>query len=203
VPTFEEITRHDDADPDEDVWVAKGPRVARPIEVVDPDPSWPAHYDELAARIRAALGPKVLAIDHVGSTSVAGLAAKPIIDIDLTVADAADEPAYLPGLEAAGFELTIREPSWHQHRCLSAVAPPSPRCNLHVWSPECPEAIRHRMFRDWLRDRPDERDRYASAKRAAAAITNAEGGHGMDYNAHKQAVVYEIYDRMFRAHGLL
>ena len=59
------------------------------------------------------------------------------------------------------------------------------------------------MFRDWLRPHPDDRERYAATKRTAAAATNAMGGQGMDYNAHKQEVVRDIYDRMFRAHGLL
>ena len=54
----------------------------------------------------------------------------------------------MPALEALGYELRVREPSWHQHRCLQLA---SPRVNLHVFGPDCPEAIRHRMFRDWLR----------------------------------------------------
>jgi GrpB-like predicted nucleotidyltransferase (UPF0157 family) len=58
----------------------------------------------------------VLALEHIGSTSVPDLAAKPIIDIDLTVSDASDESAYVPPLESLGFVLTIREARWHQHR---------------------------------------------------------------------------------------
>jgi GrpB-like predicted nucleotidyltransferase (UPF0157 family) len=197
--TVEEITRHDDADPDEDVWVG-APPAATPIDIVDADPSWPAQFDELADRIRRALGNRVLDLEHIGSTSVPYLPAKPIVDIDLTVADSSDESMYVPPLERAGFVLAIREPSWHQHRCLVAT---TPRANLHVWSPDSPEAIRHRMFRDWLRDHPEDRRRYAQAKRSAAGASNAADETVMAYNLRKQPVVREILDRMFRAHGML
>ena len=198
--SFERITRHEDADPDEDVWVGERPPT-RPIAVVDPDPCWPALFEELAGRVRGALGDRVLALEHVGSTSVADLPAKPIIDIDLTVRDSSDEPAYLPALEQVGFVLQIREPRWHEHRCLVATAPPP--ANLHVWSPDSPEAIRHRMFRDWLRDHPEDRARYADTKRVSAAESNAADEAMMAYNLRKQPVIREILDRMFRAHGML
>jgi GrpB-like predicted nucleotidyltransferase (UPF0157 family) len=197
--TADQITRHDDADPDDDVWVGPQPPVV-PIDIVDADLSWPAQYDQLGHRIRRALGDRVLALEHVGSTSVPDLPAKPIIDIDLTVADSSDESTYVPPLEAAGFMLTIREPTWHQHRVMVAT---SPRANLHVWSPDSPEAIRHVLFRDWLRDHPDDRRRYAEAKRAAAEATNASGETVMQYNLRKQPVVRDILDCIFRAHGLL
>ena len=201
MPTPEEITRHHDVPPPEgaSAWVlAKSPPTA--IEVVDPDPEWPSQFEVLAARIRRALGAAVLALEHVGSTAVPGLAAKPVIDIDLTVADSSDEAAWLPPLEAAGFELVIREPWWHQHRCLTSE---DPRCNLHVFSPDCPETIRHVLFRDWLRTHPDDLIAYREAKLGAAEATNAAGEHVMDYNARKQPVIRAIYDRAFRAAGLL
>ncbi len=197
--TFEEITRHDDFDPDDDPWVG-GPPAATPIAVVDPDPSWPAQYEQLAWRIRQALGDRVLELEHVGSTSVPDLPAKPVIDIDLTVVDSGDEPAYVPALERTGYALTIREPRWHEHRCLVAT---SPRSNLHVWSPDCPEVIRHRMFRDWLCDHPDDRARYAEVKRASAHAANAAQEDVTAYNLRKQPVLREILDRMFHAHGML
>ena len=80
------------------------------ITVVEPDPSWPAAFEQVAGRIRAALGDHAVEVEHVGSTSVPGLAAKPIIDVDVTVPDSADEAAYAPRLEQAGFRLVIREP---------------------------------------------------------------------------------------------
>ncbi|ABK73431.1 hypothetical protein LI99_10350 [Mycolicibacterium smegmatis] len=195
VPTRHEITRHHDPDPVESPWV-DGPPPDEPVAIVAPDPRWPARYRRLAEQIRAALGPVVLDLDHVGSTSVPGLAAKDVIDIDLTVGDPRDESAYVPALQNLGYRLTVREPGWHQHRCLRLDVP---RANLHVFGPDCPEVVRHRMFRDWLRSHPDDRESYENAKRAAVP----GGGHVMDYNARKQPVIREIYDRMFRAEGLL
>jgi len=170
------------------------------IEVTDPDPTWPRQYDDLADRIREALGWRVLQLEHVGSTSVPGLAAKPIIDIDLTVADPGREQDYIPALEAIGFRLAIREPWWHGHRVLRAA---EPHCNLHVFGFDSPELVKHRIFRDWLRGNPGERDRYAAAKREAASEANARGEHVEQYNARKQQVIREIYHRALVAAGLL
>jgi GrpB-like predicted nucleotidyltransferase (UPF0157 family) len=137
----------------------------------------------------------------VGSTSVPGLPAKPIIDIDLLVADPGREQDYVPALEAAGFTLVIREPWWYGHRALRADEPP--RSNLHVFGFDSPEPVRHRIFRDWLRGNPDDRDRYAGIKRQAASEANARGEHVMEYNARKEQVIREIYQRAFAAAGLL
>ncbi|MFN3007834.1 GrpB family protein [Mycolicibacterium wolinskyi] len=195
MPTPEQITRHHDPDPDENPWV-DGPPSPELIELVPYNPQWPARYDTLAADIRATMGSDLLDLEHVGSTAVPGLAAKDVIDIDLTVADPRDEEAYVPRLQTVGYRLTIREPGWHEHRCLRLD---HPRVNLHVFGPDCPETIRHKLFRDWLRIHPDDRMRYEQAKRSAAP----GGGHVMDYNLRKQPVIREIYDRIFRAHGLL
>jgi GrpB-like predicted nucleotidyltransferase (UPF0157 family) len=170
------------------------------IEVTDPDPAWPRQYEHLAARIREALGWRVLQLEHVGSTAVPRLAAKPVIDIDLTVADPHREQDYVPALEATGFRLVIREPWRYGHRALVAG---EPRCNLHVYGFDNPEPVRHRIFRDWLQGNPGDRDRYAAAKRQAASEANAGGEHVMQYNARKQQVVREIYHRAFLAAGLL
>jgi GrpB-like predicted nucleotidyltransferase (UPF0157 family) len=201
MPSRAEIVTFDDSPPPPGAtaWVAGGPR-AIGIEVTDPDPHWPQQYRDLAARIREALGWRVLLLEHVGSTSVPGLAAKPIIDIDLTVADPGREQDYIPALEKAGFRLVIREPWWYGHRVLLAD---EPRCNLHVFGFDSPELVKHRIFRDWLRGNPGERDRYAAAKRQAATEANARGEHVMQYNARKQQVIREIYHRAFAAAGLL
>ncbi len=201
VPSRAEIVSFDDSPPPPgaSAWVA-GREPATGIEIADPDPSWPRRYDELAGRIRGALGWRVLQLEHVGSTSVPGLPAKPVIDIDLTVADPGREQDYVPALEAAGFRLKIREPWWHGHRMLEAAEPAG---NLHVFGPDSPELVRHRIFRDWLRGNPGERELYAAVKRTAAARANALGEHGMQYNARKQEVIREIYQRAFTAAGLL
>ena len=149
--------------------------VPTPVEVVADDPVWPQWYAAARDRVVAALGERVLAIEHVGSTSVPGLWAKPVIDVDLTVADSADEDAWLPDLEAAGFSLRVREPDWEEHRCLRGLEPPT---NLHVFSPGAREPQRHRVFRDWLRTHPEDRDRYAEVKRE------------VDYRCFTEAIFY-------------
>jgi GrpB-like predicted nucleotidyltransferase (UPF0157 family) len=169
------------------------------IEFTDPDLDWPGQYDRLAARIRGALGWRMLQLEHVGSTAVPGLPVKPIIDIDLTVADPGREQDYVPALETAGFRLAIREPWWYGRRQLRAEGP---RCNLHVFGLDSPEPVRRRIFRDRLRGSPAERDRYAAAKRQAAAEGNAAGEDARQYNARKQQVVREIYHHAFAATGL-
>jgi len=104
---------------------------AAPINLVDYDPAWPALFEREDRRIRAALGEKVLRLEHTGSTSVPGLAAKPCIDMTMIVPNSADEDDYLPALEAAGYILRIREPDWHEHRCFKG---PDTNVNLHVFS---------------------------------------------------------------------
>lgn len=199
MPTREEIVTFTDAPPPPGAspWVSTGPSLF--VDVVEPDPAWPAQFSALADRIRDALGWRAIVVEHVGSTAVPGLPAKPVIDIDLTVADPADEAAYVPALEAVGFELRVREPWWYQHRVLRAD---EPRCHLHVFGFDSPELVKHRIFRDWLRGNPEERQRYAQVKREASAASTAAGEDAMAYNARKEQVVREIYDRAFRATGL-
>src|SRR5690348_6645348 len=84
-----------------------------PMQLSPYDPAWPRQYVVEADTIRAALGHRVLGLEHVGSTSVPGLIAKPIIDILLVLADPADEASYVPVLEQAGYFLRIREPDWY------------------------------------------------------------------------------------------
>ena len=191
-----------------DPWVVRPANA--PIGMVEYNSRWPAHAQEIAARLFAALGPRALRIEHVGSTAVPGLPAKPIIDLDLTVADSADEPVWLPQLEAAGFVLTVREPWWHEHRMLrggrrpdDGIAPTDggPAANIHVFGPDSPELVRHIVFRNWLRYDAEDRDRYAVAKREAAAISTGQNEQVMDYNARKQDVIRDIYARALRAAG--
>ena len=164
-----------------------------PVEVVAPEPAWPELYAIVRNRVVAALGDLVLAIEHVGSTAVPGLWAKPMIDIDLTVADSADEDAWLPDLESAGFVLRVREPNWEEHRVLRGKGPPT---ILHVFSPDAREPHRHRMFRDWLRTHPEDRDRYAEVKREVAARGFDDA---MLYNNEKAWFVYDLYEGIFAA----
>lgn len=161
----------------------------KPIELVEYDPAWPRVYEREAEKIRAALGERVLGLEHAGSTSVPGLAAKPIIDIVLTVADSANEDAYVPPLEAAGYVLTIREPDWHEHRALKGT---DPRVNLHVFSDGCAEIARMTAFCDRLRTNPADRDLYERTKRDLARRTWT---YIQDYADAKGEVVEDIIGR--------
>lgn len=162
-----------------------------PVEVVAPDPAWPRWYAVTHGRVLDALGDRVVAIEHVGSTSVPGLWAKPMIDIDLTVADSADENAWLPDLEAAGFQLRVRESGREEHRVLRGQEPPT---NVHVFSSGARGPRRHSVFRDWLRGHREDRDRYAEVKRhiAARGFTDA-----VLYNNAKSWFVYDLYEKIF------
>ena len=159
------------------------------ITIVDYDPVWPVLFEEEAGRIRAALGDRVLRIEHVGSTSVPRLAAKPIIDIVLVVADTTDEAAYAPALETAGYVLRIREPDWHEHRMFKG---PDTNINLHCFSEGCPEIERMLVFRNWLRANEVGRLLYERTKRELAAKTWT---YAQDYADAKTAVVEEILAR--------
>ena len=164
-----------------------------PLEVRDYDPTWPDAYRREASRVIEALGERAVMLAHVGSTSVPGLAAKPIIDMVLEVADSSDEPAYVPALEAAGYALRIREPSWFEHRMLR----PSDRsAHLHVFSAGCPETQRMVRFRDHLRTSAADRDLYAATKRELAA---REWKYVQQYADAKTDVVAEIMARAMAA----
>ena len=153
------------------------------------DPKWSSDFSVLAEQIRAALGKKVLLLEHVGSTSVPGLSAKPIIDIVLAVADSADEPSYVPLLEQKGFVLRIREPEWFQHRLLKTLGLDG---NLHVFSFGCEEIARMVKFRDRLRTHDEDRRRYEETKRHLAARTWT---HIQDYADAKSEIIREILGR--------
>jgi GrpB-like predicted nucleotidyltransferase (UPF0157 family) len=166
---------------------------AAPIALADYDPEWPRLFEREAARIRQALGDRVLLLDHAGSTSVPGLAAKPVIDLVLAVADSADEEAYVPALEAAGYVLRIRERDWFEHRLFKG---PETNVNVHVFSVGCDEIDRMLLFRDWLRENQSDRALYEGAKRKLA---RQEWKHVQDYADAKNAVVAEIMTRAAKA----
>jgi GrpB-like predicted nucleotidyltransferase (UPF0157 family) len=166
VPGVDEALRGDD----EVAAVRIGPPdvLNGPIRLDEYDPSWPQLFEREAARIRAALDDRALLIEHVGSTAVPGLAAKPLVDIVLAVADSSDEPSYLPPLEAAGYMLRIREPDWYEHRVFKG---PDADINLHVFSTACTEIERLLRFRDHLRTNDQDRLLYENTKRSLAQRT--------------------------------
>jgi GrpB-like predicted nucleotidyltransferase (UPF0157 family) len=157
-----------------------------PITLAEYDPTWPVLFTREADRIRTALGGTLLLLEHVGSTSVPGLAAKPIIDMVLAVPDSADEPSYVPALEAAGYVLRIREAGWFEHRLFKG---PDTDINLHVFSSGAAEIDRMLHFRDRLRTAPADRDHYLRTKRELA---QRSWRHVQHYADAKSAVVEEI-----------
>ncbi len=135
------------------------------IVVADYDPAWPGRFRREEAKIRAALGEAALSVEHIGSTSVPGLAAKPIVDILLVVEDSGEESSYLPALEEAGYVLRVREPDFYEHRMFRT---PEKDVHLHVFSAGSPEIERYLLLRDRLREHDEERELYAQIKRQLA-----------------------------------
>jgi GrpB-like predicted nucleotidyltransferase (UPF0157 family) len=138
----------------------------REIIICDYDPCWPQKFAEHARRIRGAVGPATLRIEHIGSTSVPGLAAKPIIDILLVVENSADERTYLPQLERAGYVLRVREPDFHEHRMFRTQ---NRDMHIHIFSRGSVEIERYLTFRDRLRTNVADRQLYETTKRKLAA----------------------------------
>ena len=163
------------------------------INLADHDPLWPALYEREAARVRGALGAAALRLEHVGSTSVPGLAAKPVVDMVLVVRDTSDEDDYAPALEAAGYVLRIREPEWYEHRLFKG---PDTNINLHTFSDGCIEVDRMIAFRDRLRTHDGDRELYENAKRELAT---REWRHVQNYADAKSAVVHGILARALDA----
>ncbi|KAJ4424735.1 hypothetical protein N0V82_000663 [Gnomoniopsis sp. IMI 355080] len=205
---------------------------ARPpsLAIVPYSPLWPTRYTQLANRIRNALGPRALSIAHVGSTSIPQMPAKAVIDIDVVVADPADEAAYVSALvgkgwegtgtgrgcsdaegeRGAGLQFLLREPGWHQHRFFICDDGDDDddddgriEAHVHVWGPGCPEVLRHQIFKDWLLTHPEDFELYASVKRECSAASQESGESMAQYNLRKEPVIQAILDRAFKARGLL
>lgn len=161
----------------------------RAIVIADYDFTWPHrfHYEE--AKIRAALGPVALSVEHVGSTSVPGLAAKPIVDILLVVEDSGNEESYLPALEDAGYVLRVREPDFEEHRMFRT---PEKDVHVHVLSPGSREVERLLLLRDHLRANEEDRELYAATKRELASTDWPSTQH---YADAKTGIVEDILTR--------
>jgi GrpB-like predicted nucleotidyltransferase (UPF0157 family) len=157
-----------------------------PVTLVEYDAAWAARYERERARIRTALGARVLAIEHVGSTSVPGLAAKPVVDIDVAVADPEDEAAFVPDLEAAGYVLRVRDSG---HRMLRT---PEHDVHVHVWPPGDENMARDLRFRDRLRASPEDRAAYEARKRELAG---RDWAARQDYADAKGPLINEIAAR--------
>jgi GrpB-like predicted nucleotidyltransferase (UPF0157 family) len=156
------------------------------ITVVDYDQQWPRRFEDAAERVRGVLGDRALSVEHIGSTSVPGLAAKPIVDMLLTVADVTDEAAYVPTLESIGFVLRVREPG---HRMLRTLGRDT---HLHVYEADRAEVRDYLDLRDWLRVDAEDRARYAAEKRRLAEHPWRDMN---DYADAKTDIIREILTR--------
>jgi GrpB-like predicted nucleotidyltransferase (UPF0157 family) len=183
-------TRTSRTDAEIDAYTVGGARPqGGPIYLAEYDPAWPGLFAREAVRIREVLRDAALRIEHAGSTSVPGLAAKPVIDIVLEVADSSDESSYVTPLEGRGYSLRIREPDWWEHRVLKG---PDTDVNLHVFTAGCPEVERMVRFRDHLRSSAADRKQYEDRKRELAARTWA---YVQNYADAKTEVIEEILAR--------
>ena len=154
----------------------------RPIVIADYDPAWAERFERERDRVRHALGSSALRIEHVGSTAVPGLAAKPIVDLTVGVADPEDT-AVERALEAAGYVLRVREPGHRMFRT------PARDVHVHVWADSDPEIERVVFFRDRLRADPVDRAAYERLKRELAA---REWDDMNEYAEAKSALIDEI-----------
>jgi GrpB-like predicted nucleotidyltransferase (UPF0157 family) len=158
----------------------------RAIALVDYDPSWPMRFQDERAKLTTALGTKAIGIEHIGSTGVPGLTAKPIIDVLVTVADTEDEPQYLTALQRAGYVLRVREP---RHRM---VRTPGLDVHVHICPGGDPAVTAYLAFRNRLRSSIADRDLYAATKRRLAK----QDWPTMDHYADaKSYVILQILSR--------
>lgn len=135
----------------------------RELHLVEPDPAWPGWFAEHEARIHDALGATALRVEHIGSTSVPDLAAKPILDVLVTVPDITADEDYVDALVAAGYVLRVREPG---HRL---VRTPERDVHVHILEDGDPAADDYLVLRDHLRVDADDRRLYEDTKRDLVA----------------------------------
>lgn len=160
------------------------------INLQEYNPDWADMFEEERKRILNIINIKNVLIEHVGSTSVPNLCAKPILDILLGVQNSADESSYISALESIGYTLKIREPDWYEHRMLKGF---NPEVNLHVFSLDCEELQKMIQFRDWLIHNKDDRERYANVKRMLAKKT---WKYLQNYADAKSTIVGEILEHI-------
>lgn len=157
----------------------------------DPDPAWPARYQDEAGRIRAALGDRVVRLEHVGSTSVPGLAAKPIVDIQLSLASLEPRQAYVAALAGLGYR-HVADGIEPDHEYFSREDDGRRAFQIHACRAGSDWERRHLAFRDWLRVHPDDARAYEDLKRHLAS---AHPRDLMTYVDGKTPFIREIEDR--------
>ena len=175
-----------------------GGREKREVVISEYDDQWPEIFQRHERVIREALGDIAVRIEHIGSTSVPGFAAKPIIDILVVVPDPGDESSYLPALVVAGYELRVREPEFDEHRM---VRTPARDVHVHIFPPHSKEIDRYMAFRNQLRTNSVDRIRYERAKRMLA---EREWEDMNEYADAKSEVIEEIISKglcLFNEHN--
>ncbi|NJO55471.1 MAG: GrpB family protein [Rhodospirillales bacterium] len=161
--------------------------MGEPIIIVPYNPGWPATFAEYGRALRGALGQQAVRLDHIGSTAVPGLAAKPIIDIQVSVRALEPMDAYQPALTAYGLQWRADNPD--RTRRYFRELPGMPRTHLHVrragsWGEQF--AL---LFRDYLRCHPEAAERYAQAKQHLAQLCHADRA---GYVAAKEPIIWDI-----------
>lgn len=162
-----------------------GGRERREIAIADYDPVWPGRFERERDRIAAALGERALRIEHVGSTAVPGLGAKPIVDVLVAVAEPEDV-SLAAALEGAGYELRVREPGHRMFRT------PARDVHVHLWAQSDPEIARTLRLRDRLRADAADRAAYERLKRDLAS---REWRDMNEYAEAKSPLIEEILGR--------
>ncbi|MFN2484574.1 MAG: GrpB family protein [Candidatus Limnocylindria bacterium] len=137
------------------------------VTLSDPDRSWATHFEEVRDKLVGALGDVAVRIDHVGSTSIPGIVAKPIIDVQVSVPDIEDEDAYRPAIESLGWPMRSREPG---HRYFRDPSDQPRRVQIHVCEAGGEWERDHLLFRDYLCAHPSRAAEYGELKRALAAL---------------------------------
>jgi GrpB-like predicted nucleotidyltransferase (UPF0157 family) len=175
------------ATPEPAVGIFVGGLEKQPVVLVDHRPEWAARFAAERVRIQAALGAVAVRVEHIGSTAVPGLAAKPIVDIQVAVPDVADEPSFVGALHAAGYLTRVRESGEHWMFRTAAKD-----VHVHVCAAGGDWEYKHLLFRDWLRHDPADRAAYEAVKRRLAAQDWPSMQH---YAEAKSQVVHEIIAR--------
>ena len=166
-----------------------GGRERREIVLVEHDPAWTRRFSVLRELLVTALADVAIRVEHIGSTAVPGLAAKPIIDMQVAVPDPDQEEPLAAPLQRLGYEIRVREPGHRMFRTLARDV------HVHVWRAGGTDERRHLLFRDWLRHTREDRQRYEEVKRSLSARPWEDMN---EYAAAKTAVIAELLERAER-----
>lgn len=182
-----------------------GPQMLRVVVVLPYDPLWPARFEAEATAVRVALGESLIAIEHIGSTSVPGLAAKPIIDIMPIVHDVRSVDKQISAMAAAGF--VPRGEFGLPGRRYFVKGPAHARLvHCHIYAADNPEVTRHVAFRDYLRSHPAAMQAYADLKRDLAQrhpddiVAYMDGKDGLIKQVEAEALRWQYQKQVLSMH---